>query len=64
MPYNRPWLSYQQQLEQLKQRGMLVTDDNAALDYLERIGYIWLNMARTCQFGLRWKYSILVPYRS
>ncbi|HEY9042658.1 MAG TPA: Abi family protein [Rheinheimera sp.] len=43
MAYNRPWLSFQQQLEQLKQRGMVVTDDAAALDYLQRIGYYRLS---------------------
>lgn len=43
MAYNRPWLSFQQQLEQLKQRGMVVTNDAAALDYLQRIGYYRLS---------------------
>jgi abortive infection bacteriophage resistance protein len=43
MRYNRPWLSFQQQLDQLKDRGMSVTDEAAALDYLERIGYYRLS---------------------
>lgn len=43
MPYNRPWLSFKQQLDQLKDRGMAVTDEAAALDYLERIGYYRLS---------------------
>ncbi|EIM1709312.1 Abi family protein [Aeromonas dhakensis] len=43
MPYARPWLSYQQQLEQLIGRGITVTDRDAALSYLERIGYYRLS---------------------
>jgi abortive infection bacteriophage resistance protein len=43
MTYNRPWLSFQQQLDQLKSRGMEITDDAAALEYLERIGYYRLS---------------------
>lgn len=39
MAYNRPWKSFAEQLELLKSRGMLVTDEAAALSYLERIGY-------------------------
>ena len=34
MPYARPWLSYQQQLDQLIGRGITVTDREAALSYL------------------------------
>ena len=37
MAYNRPWKSFSDQLQQLKDRGMVVTDDVAALNYLERI---------------------------
>jgi len=43
MAYNRPWLTFQQQLDQLKNRGMVVTDESAALDYLQRIGYYRLS---------------------
>ena len=43
MTYSRPWLSYEQQLQQLKDRGMQVSDDAAALSYLERIGYYRLS---------------------
>jgi len=43
MSYSRPWLSYEQQLQQLKDRSMQVTDDAAALSYLERIGYYRLS---------------------
>ena len=43
MPYARPWLSYQQQLDQLIERGITVTDRDAALSYLERIGYYRLS---------------------
>ena len=39
MAYNRPWKSFAEQLELLKSRGMVVTDEAAALSYLERIGY-------------------------
>lgn len=39
MAYNRPWKSFSDQLQLLKDRGMVVTDDVAALNYLERIGY-------------------------
>lgn len=43
MTYQRPWCSYQDQLEILKSRGMVVTDEAAALDYLERVGYYRLS---------------------
>lgn len=39
MAYKRPWKSFTDQLQQLKDRGMIITDDAAALSYLERIGY-------------------------
>ena len=41
--YNKPYLSFQQQLELLKARGLEVTDDVAAISYLERIGYYRLS---------------------
>lgn len=43
MAYNRPWKSFAEQLELLKSRGMGVTDEAAALSYLERIGYYRLS---------------------
>lgn len=43
MPYSKPWLSFQDQLDRLKARGMAVTDEPSALDYLERIGYYRLS---------------------
>ncbi|EGN75240.1 abortive infection bacteriophage resistance protein [Idiomarina sp. A28L] len=43
MTYNRPWKSFPEQLELLKSRGMIVTDETAALDYLERVGYYRLS---------------------
>lgn len=43
MAYNRPWKSFGDQLELLKSRGMVVTDESAALSYLERIGYYRLS---------------------
>ena len=41
--YNRPWMSFDQQLQQLKDRGLEVTDVTAALDYLDRLGYYRLS---------------------
>ena len=49
MPYDRPWRSFVEQFELLKSRGMVVTDEPAALDYLERVGYYRLS-AYWCPF--------------
>ena len=43
MAYEKPWSSYDSQLDQLIARGMVVTDRARALDYLERIGYYRLS---------------------
>lgn len=43
MTYTRPWLSYEQQLQKLKDRGMQVSDDAAALASLEQFGYYRLS---------------------
>ena len=43
MVYTRPWKSFSDQLELLKSRGMVVTDEAAALDYLQRVGYYRLS---------------------
>ena len=43
MVYSRPWKSFPEQLELLKSRGMVVTDEAAALDYLQRVGYYRLS---------------------
>ncbi|HEU4668741.1 MAG TPA: Abi family protein, partial [Arthrobacter sp.] len=43
MSYAKPWLSLGDQLAQLKTRGMLVTDDAAALKALETVGYYRLS---------------------
>lgn len=43
MTYTKPWKSYEEQLDQLVGRGMLVTDRARALDHLERIGYYRLS---------------------
>ena len=43
MSYQKPWLTYEEQLEKLKQRGMIITDEAAAVNYLERIGYYRLS---------------------
>ena len=41
--YSKPWVSYQEQLDLLVNRGMKATDPEKALDYLERIGYYRLS---------------------
>ncbi|SMG66502.1 abortive infection bacteriophage resistance protein [methanotrophic bacterial endosymbiont of Bathymodiolus sp.] len=43
MSYEKPWKSYQEQLDQLIERGLIVTDTEKALHYLERIGYYRLS---------------------
>lgn len=41
--YNKPWQSYQDQLNLLKSRGLMVSDEPKALEHLERIGYYRLS---------------------
>ena len=41
--YSKPWKSYEEQLDQLAERGMQITERARALDYLERIGYYRLS---------------------
>lgn len=41
--YPKPWQTYQQLLDLLMARGMAVTDQAKALEYLERIGYYRLS---------------------
>lgn len=43
MSYTRPWMSFRDQLEQLRSRGMEIGDEDAALSYLERVGYYRLS---------------------
>ena len=43
MAYEKPWLSYRDQLDTLKKRGLIVSDDDKAVDYLQRIGYYRLS---------------------
>jgi abortive infection bacteriophage resistance protein len=43
MAYQRPWKSYQELLDLLKARHMVVTNEAAALSYLERVGYYRLS---------------------
>lgn len=43
MNYNKPWLSYSQQLDKLVERGLNVSDKNKAIECLERIGYYRLS---------------------
>jgi abortive infection bacteriophage resistance protein len=42
-PYNKPALSYSDQLQQLKARGLLVSNDSKALHLLEKISYYRLS---------------------
>ncbi|TIE18471.1 abortive phage resistance protein, partial [Legionella pneumophila] len=41
--YNKPYLTFEQQLELLKSRGLEVTNDKVALEYLGRLGYYRLS---------------------
>jgi len=41
--YDKPWKSYQEQLDKVTSRGLIVTDTDKALHYLERIGYYRLS---------------------
>ena len=43
MPYDRPWLSFADQLQQLEERGLGVTDRASAVSYLDRVGYYRLS---------------------
>lgn len=41
--YNKPYLTFEDQLELLKSRGLEVTNDSVALEYLRRLGYYRLS---------------------
>lgn len=41
--YKKPYLNFNQQLELLKSRGLEVTNNSVALEYLERLGYYRLS---------------------
>ena len=41
--YSKPWRSYEDQLDELHRRGLIVTDRPKALECLERIGYYRLS---------------------
>ena len=41
--YSKPFLSIASQIAQLRQRGMVITDDSKASQYLERLGYYRLS---------------------
>lgn len=43
MNNGKPWKSFSEQLDILKDRGLLVDNDDAALNYLDRIGYYRLS---------------------
>ncbi len=38
-PYQKPWLSYQDQILLLQSRGMIITDLRAAIDFLKHVNY-------------------------
>lgn len=40
---SKSWFSFEQQLDSLKNKGMSVSEDTAALSYLERLGYYRLS---------------------
>lgn len=41
--YTKPYLSFEEQLKLLKSRGLEITNDNVALEYLRRLGYYRLS---------------------
>lgn len=41
--YNKPYLNFDQQLELLRSRGLEVTNESVALEYLRRLGYYRLS---------------------
>lgn len=43
MTQDKPWKSFEEQLALLRSRGLLVDNEPAALDYLDRIGYYRLS---------------------
>jgi abortive infection bacteriophage resistance protein len=43
MAYNKPWQNFDEQLDLLISRGLMVTDRTKALKYLQRIGYYRLS---------------------
>lgn len=60
MAYIKPWINIADQLTQLKSRGMQVSDETKATDYLERIGYYRLS-GYWYDFRTRNAYSALDP---
>jgi abortive infection bacteriophage resistance protein len=60
VPYNKPALTYTQQLQQLKDRGLIVENDTKALHLLENLSYYrlsayWYPMLSTPKNGHRFK---------
>lgn len=51
--YAKPHLNFRDQLELMKGRGLIVSDDAAAIDHLQRIGYYYLS-------GYSYPYRIIV----
>lgn len=64
--YDKPWKDYKAQLDLLICRGMSVTDQGRALDYLERIGYYrlsgyWFAFRERSGLCSRWHHSNRLP---
>ncbi len=38
-PYQKPWLSYQDQISLLQSRGLIITDVQAVIDFLKHVNY-------------------------
>jgi abortive infection bacteriophage resistance protein len=53
--YNKPYRTFEQQLKLLKSRGLAVTNDRVALEYLRRLGYYRLS-------GYWYPCRKLIPY--
>ena len=43
IPYEKPYLDIRGQIDLLKSRGMIITDEPKATSYLERLGYYRLS---------------------
>ena len=50
IPYAKPWLSYEDQVKKLQQRGLIVDDPQAAAQFLLHLNYY--RFSGYC-FGLR-----------